>query len=307
MGPYATPKGPLPTRAADRSTLGAGRGYNLPMPIELIALDLDDTLLRSDLTISPGNIAALREASARGVRIVLASGRNIHSMKRYAEALDAAGPGEYMICTNGAEILETATGKRVFAQSMEPALCREVVAAIEGRDFPWQVYEGGKIKASRRNHWAEEDMRLTGQVVVEIGEEGEDGREALLSRGQTKFLAPGEPARISALFQELSSMFRGRAEVLISKPCFLEVLAEGVDKGAALARLCAILGLGMERTLAAGDAMNDLGMLSAAGFSCAPANAIPEAKARASWVSGRSNEEDFVAEIVRRFVLERPA
>ena len=270
------------------------------MPYELIALDLDDTLLKEDLTISPANREALREASRRGIRIVLASGRNIHSMKRYAEDLEAAGPGEYMICTNGAEILETATGRRIFAQAMDGGLCREVARELAARGFPWQVYEDGIIKASRLNPWAEEDRRLTGQALAAIAP-GE--LDSLLGRGQTKFVVPGTPPAILRLHAELSSLFAGRAEVLISKPYFLEILACGVDKGNALARLCGILGLDLSRTMAAGDAMNDLGMLRTAGLACVPSNAIPEAKALADWVSERSNDEDFVAEMVGRFAL----
>ncbi|MBL8965492.1 MAG: HAD family phosphatase, partial [Spirochaetaceae bacterium] len=95
----------------------------------------------------------------------------------------------------------------------------------------------------------------------------------------------------------------GRAEVLISKPYFMEVLAEGVDKGEALRRLAELLGIPLAETLAAGDAMNDLGMLRVAGLGCAPSNAIPAAKEAAAYVSTLSHEEDFVADLVRRFVL----
>ncbi len=54
------------------------------MKIRLIALDLDDTLLRSDLTISAGNRKALVNAENTGIEIVLASGRNYISMREYA-------------------------------------------------------------------------------------------------------------------------------------------------------------------------------------------------------------------------------
>ena len=52
--------------------------------IKLIALELDDTLLRADLTISEENKQALQRAENLGIHIVLASGRNYHSMRRYA-------------------------------------------------------------------------------------------------------------------------------------------------------------------------------------------------------------------------------
>lgn len=270
------------------------------MPYELIALDLDDTLLRADLSISPANRQALREATEAGIRVVLASGRNIHSMLRYARDLGIDLPGEYMICTNGAEIVETATALRVHARTLDGPFCREVAAVLAEKGFPWQVYEDGLIKGRSRHAWSELDTSLTGQPFVVIPE---DELPGLLDRGQTKFLVPGAPADISRLHAELSLLFGDRAEVVISKPYFLEILAPGADKGVALERLCAILGLDPANTMAAGDAMNDLGMLGAAGLACVPANAIPEAKARAGWVSELTNEEDFVADVVKRFLL----
>lgn len=268
------------------------------MPIRLIALDLDDTLLKEDLSISDANREALRAAHAAGARIVLASGRNIYSMEAYARILGLAGPDDYLICSNGAEIVETATGRRLYERRMEPELCRDVARALAERGFPWQVYEGGRILASARNPWTDEDTRLTGQPNSLVEDE-----EALFARGQVKYVVPGDPARIPALRDEMALLFEGRAEVLVSKPYFMEVLAAGVDKGEALSRLAALLGLGLESTMACGDAMNDLGMLRAAGLSCAPANAIPAAKEAARFVSPLTNDEDFVADAVRRFVL----
>jgi hydroxymethylpyrimidine pyrophosphatase-like HAD family hydrolase len=94
-----------------------------------------------------------------------------------------------------------------------------------------------------------------------------------------------------------------RAIVLTSKPYFLEVLPPGADKGSALIRLADMLGLPMSGTMAIGDAMNDLGMLRAAGYGCAPANATPEIRAAARYISLCTNEEDAVADLVRRIAL----
>ncbi|HOX33843.1 MAG TPA: Cof-type HAD-IIB family hydrolase [Spirochaetales bacterium] len=268
------------------------------MPVELIALDLDDTLLRTDLTVSEANRAALAEARAAGIRVVLASGRNIHSMRHYARLLELEGPEDYLICSNGAEIIESATGRILDERRLAPELCAEAARAIEERGFPWQIYEEGLIHVNRPNPWALEDSKLTGQPAILLEDE-----EALFARGLIKFVVPGEPERIEGLRRELSALFAGRAAVLTSKPYFLEVLALGVDKGEALGRLSASLGIPMERVMAVGDAMNDLGMVRAAGHGSAPANAIPAVKAAARHVASRTNDEDAVAELVRGVAL----
>ncbi len=268
------------------------------MNVDLIAIDLDDTLLRADLTISAANNAALARARDAGLRIVLASGRNVYSMRAYAEELGLVGSGDYMICSNGAEIIHSASGRVLDERRIESSLCREIAAAIEERGFPWQIYEGGIIHVSTPNTWALADSRLTGQPCILV-----EDREEFFSRGLTKFVVPGEPQGISALVGQLSSLFGDRVIVLTSKPYFLEVLAWGADKGAALERLVAMLGLSLSRSMAIGDAMNDLGMVRAAGFGCAPANAVPVVKAAARYISARTNEEDAVADFVERLAL----
>jgi Cof subfamily protein (haloacid dehalogenase superfamily) len=268
------------------------------MKVDLIALDLDDTLLRADLTISEPNKRALAEASSRGIRVVLASGRNLHSMRGYAEELGLFGPGDYMICSNGAEIVHAASGRVLDERRLGPELCREVAREIEERGFPWQIYEEGIILVSRPNELALEDSRLTGQPTILV-----EDRDEFFARGLIKFVVPGEVDDISRLLPELRERLGGKANVLTSKPYFLEVLPLGADKGSALERLSGMIDLPLSRTMAIGDAMNDLGMIRAAGLGCAPANAIPEVRAAARYVSGRTNEEDAVADLVGRLAL----
>jgi Cof subfamily protein (haloacid dehalogenase superfamily) len=267
------------------------------MPIKLIALDLDDTLFRADLSISDANKDAINAAIAHGAKVVLASGRNVDNMMRYARLLGLDGEGDYIICANGAQIVETATERRLYERRFGPELGREITRAVSERGFPWQVYEDGRIRASKLSSWTIEDSRLTSQPCVTI-----DDVESLLSGGQLKFVIPGEPERIEGLFAEMRGLFAGRAEVVTSKPYLLEFLPPGVDKGEALRLLAELLGIPMAEVLAIGDSRNDVGMIKAAGIGCAPANAIAEARGAARYTSHATNDEDAVAEIIERFV-----
>lgn len=269
------------------------------MPIQLIALDLDDTLLHSDLSISAANQAAIAEARRRGIRVVLASGRNYHSMKKYAATLGLDIAGEYLICSNGSEVLRADTGESVYERMIDGELCVEVAKAVKDRGFAYQIYEEGRIRAAGESYWTSEDTRLTGQVLDPIQPTEE---EAFLRRGHLKFVVPGHPERISVLLEQMTALLSGRAEVLISKPYFLEVLPYGVDKGSALEFLAATLGLDMENVLAIGDSMNDAGMLRAAGIGCAPANALPAARDSADYICDATHDEDAVAKIIAKFI-----
>jgi len=270
------------------------------MHIQLAALDLDDTLLKHDLTISQANWNAIQRARESGIRIILASGRTFYSMKPYAEKLGIAGPGEYMISENGAEIIETATGRRIYERDIEGELCLEIAKAVRDNGFSYQFYEDGSIRSTAENWWTAEDTRLSGQKfkLVTIDEE-----KKLLEKGLVKFVIPGEPERIQVLFETMKKLLHGRAEAMISKPYFLEILPFGVNKGEALLHLTEFLGIDMEQVLAIGDSMNDAAMLNVAGIGCAPANANQAARDFADYICDYTHEEDAVAHIFSRFLV----
>ncbi len=45
------------------------------MKYKALFLDIDDTLIGNDRTISPGNLAAIRRAQATGIFVTIATGR----------------------------------------------------------------------------------------------------------------------------------------------------------------------------------------------------------------------------------------
>ncbi|HWR12837.1 MAG TPA: Cof-type HAD-IIB family hydrolase [Rectinemataceae bacterium] len=268
------------------------------MNIKLIALDLDDTLLKSDLSISETNRLAVQEAEKEGIELVLASGRSYFAMRKYIDFLGLGRPGNFLICSNGAEILEAESGKTKDMLMLPESFCHETAANIEAHGFPWQVYMDGKIYCSELNPWAFLDERLSGQPATLA-----PSKDILFRDGQLKFLVPGEPERIAELYGEFVEYYAGKAEIVTSKPYFLEILPLGADKGHALKRLAGKLGIGMESVMAIGDAMNDYGMIAAAGWGCAPANAIDEIKAIARVVSAKTNEEDAVSDLILSVAL----
>jgi Cof subfamily protein (haloacid dehalogenase superfamily) len=270
----------------------------MPLPIKLIAIDLDDTLLKTDLSVSDMNRQALATARNRGIRIVLSSGRNIYSMKRYAHELELTGSDELMICNNGAQILQFNEDKTLYENKMSPELCREVAEILKVIGLPWQIYMDGKIYVSIKNFWTEQDTRLTGQPNELVQDP-----EQWFSQGQLKFVVPGEPELVAKASKILSERFVGRASIITSKPYFLEVLDAGSDKGIALAWLADYLGIQREEVMAIGDAANDLGMIRWAGLGCAVGNAGPDIKAAARLVAEPHHEQDAVAWLLKKAEL----
>jgi len=270
--------------------------------IKLIALDLDDTLLRADLTISEKNKGALQRAENLGIHIVLASGRNYYSMKRYADELFIHRRGDYLIGSNGAQLIQASTGKLLENRALPAKLCRQIIEQIEERGYFWQVYLEGKIFCNRINTWALIDQELSGLPLEVITERGR-----ILSSDHTKIVVCGEPEKIETMYRELKKDFGNLVEIVTSKPYFLEILPESGNKGAALERLTKRLRIDMGDVLTIGDGLNDLEMVRRAGWGCAPANAVQEVRAAARFVSLKTNDEDAVADILEHFALKKEA
>jgi HAD superfamily hydrolase (TIGR01484 family) len=128
---------------------------------------------------------------------------------------------------------------------------------------------------------------------------------AMVKAGCYKLLIPGDPM----LLRPLESIFRtylGKDVTLFtSKPYFLEILPAGTDKGTALARTAEFLGIRQEEVLAIGDSMNDEAMIRWAGMGVAMANGDERIKNIASLVTERSNDDDGVAEVIEKYILEQ--
>ena len=88
------------------------------MAYKLIALDMDDTLLTSDKTVSEYNQAAIQKALQQGIKVVLCSGRTHNAMVKFAKPLGITGPEQYMI-TNGGAIIENMEGKILNQQNLD--------------------------------------------------------------------------------------------------------------------------------------------------------------------------------------------
>jgi len=270
--------------------------------IKLLAVDLDDTLLRSDLSISFRTRHVLRKAEAAGLTVVLASGRTPGALDRFVRLLGLKRRGGYLVCENGSLILESHTGKCLFQAVIppKPALTAFDLAAAEG--FSMQIYEDDVIYISRPNEFADYDQKLTGlrQVVVENFRD-------MVAQGCYKLLIPGDPLILEPLERLLQVYLGEELTIFTSKPYFLELLPPQVDKGRALQMIAETLKIPREEVMAVGDSMNDEAMLRWAGTGVAMINGDPRVKDIASLVTTRSNDDDGVADVIERYILRSPA
>ena len=267
------------------------------LPVQLLALDMDDTLLRSDLSISYRTRNAVRKAEARGVKVVLASTRAPAVLEHFSGILGLNKRPGFLIANNGTVIQESHTGEVIFEQRLSPEAALLVFDMADAEGLTVQIYDEDILYVSRDNEFSEYDKKITGlrQVVV-------DNFRSMVASGCHKLLIPGDPMILKPLAQLLENIADG-ASVHTSKPYRLEVLPSGADKGNALRIVAEKCSIPSGAVLAVGDSMNDMSMLSWAGYPVAMSNADSKLKEIAALVTDKSNDEDGVAEMIERYIL----
>src|SRR5690606_2044289 len=88
-----------------------------------------------------------------------------------------------------------------------------------------------------------------------------------------KVTISGSPTQIDDAFRLVQRQFSGKVQFFRSGPHFIDFIALGVNKGTALQKLAAQLGIAAHQTIAIGNYYNDLEMIRMSGLGVAVANA----------------------------------
>ncbi|MCK2216832.1 Cof-type HAD-IIB family hydrolase [Actinomadura sp. ATCC 31491] len=256
----------------------------------IVATDLDGTLLTSDRTVSPRTRDALRLAREAGAEIVFVTARAPRGVRPIAEQAGVTGTA---ICSNGAIVYDLATDEITESRPLDRAAVRHAVLALaEALPAAGLAVETGRgvLAEAAYTRRLPEDVGFYRDVASVL-----DGDEPIV-----KLLAHSAAHTADEMIAALLATLTGLAEITQSGDGGLvEISAPGVNKAAALDRLCGARGVGAGEVVAFGDMPNDLAVLTYAGLAYAMANAHPEVL-RA--VPGRtlSNDEDGVAAVLER-------
>lgn len=274
------------------------------LPIELIALDIDGTLIGDDLVIGPDTRAAVRAALARGVLISIVTGRMVSSAMRFARELELTAP---VVGYQGALIRampepgSTRLGRLLHHDPIRADVARDIVewTRAQGLDPHINHLERFVLRADDPN--ADDYSAFMGaraELVPDLA--------GSIHHAVTKVLAVGEPPLPTDVAPIARARFAGRADVTISHPKFLEFVAPGVSKGQAVRWLARRLGVRLGATMAIGDQWNDLEMLAEVGHGAVMPSAPAAVQAVARYVAPPLADEG-VARMIEALVLARPA
>lgn len=262
--------------------------------IDLIALDLDGTLLDSKEEISKGNRLAIRAALEAGVRIVLVTGRGVDTPIRISRELNLNLP---VICCHGALTKDFGANRTLGHIPVPLQYAKPLIEYAERNDLSIAIYSEEMFYRLEGSKLYMADM--TGPAWREVKTFGE-----VLHTAPTfiRFLGRESVDAMRREFGDLPLHFKYE-----TWNDFIEcaITSREAGKQQALARLCADFQIESKNVLAVGDSRNDVPMLRWAGTGVAMANSLPEVREAVRFVTA-SNDEDGVAKAIHRFVLDRP-
>ncbi|GKU79763.1 Cof-type HAD-IIB family hydrolase [Paenibacillus sp. L3-i20] len=260
---------------------------------ELIALDVDGTLLTDDHELLGDVKEAVREASQRGAEIVLCTGRGPMGALPVLEELGLSGT---LITHNGAATIQSFDRAVLFQYDID------------------QTYIGEFINYCRENN-IHYDLNTAFEMYVEMLTpetkamyEFHNVQPTLMSIDQR---LPDKLVKLTLFgtkesMDEVQSYWEKRSpnlQIIRSGDLFIDVQHPGASKGEALRQLAEGRSIAREKILAIGNYYNDISMLQFAGIGIAMSNSPDMVKEAADAVVG-SNNESGVAAAIRHYALK---
>ena len=265
-----------------------------------IALDLDGTLTNNAKEITPLTKNALLDAQRCGAHIILASGRPTYGIAPLADELQLDKNNGYVLSYNGGNIVDWKTKEKTYAKCLPASIIPVLYDYAKRHSYAILGYVGKEIiTETPLDKYIAEESRINKMKI-----RGVDHLLNELEPAPTKLLMTGDPTKTAKAEEELQNIVGDRMEVYRSAPFFIELVPKGIDKAQSLIRLLTLLNLTPKDMIAFGDGYNDLSMLKLAGMGVAMANAVPEVRAEANYVTA-SNEEDGVGIAVEKLCYEQ--
>ncbi|WP_300903970.1 HAD family hydrolase [Faecalibaculum rodentium] len=286
--------------------------------LKAIIMDMDGTLLAPGDHILPETKQKLLELERQGVTLILASGRSYTRLLPYADQLDMAANGGYLIEVDGISLYDMGAGEREVLRRMDPSEIREVYTDLMHLNCEAQAcFDDGffdyfdedirrKKEQLRKERNLPDDFPWTAgpwdwladlrsgypnQTFVHSAEE--------INRPINKIQLMQDEDKIREIYDFLMRKYGDRFEIFRTCPRQLEILPKGYSKGKTLKRLMEMTGWNKDEVVAFGDGENDVSMFEVVDDSFAMANARDFVKAKARYETASNADNGIVRGLER--------
>ncbi|MDC2867150.1 Cof-type HAD-IIB family hydrolase [Bacillus sp. BP-3] len=285
--------------------------------LKLIALDMDGTLLSSNLEISNENLKAIRDAEEAGHIVMICSGRAKEDILKLLEQYQLSLP---LGASNGAIVY--ADGKVIHSRTLKKEKVYEIAKQLEAEEFPYKLYTNKGVYAPY--NWKEqvtksfqlnkESLDITIEEIERITEK--QLKANLITTFQSiEDVISDSTIEISKFFiltfnktnrTQLLQLLKKDKAVMVtaSAPTNLEIMDEHGHKGNGLQEMAKYFHIPLQDTIAIGDNFNDVPMLEVAGLSIAMGNAEDDVKQLCDIVTA-TNDKNGVAYAIEQHILPK--
>ncbi len=274
--------------------------------VQIIASDMDGTLLNDKMIISKRNAAAVKEAQKQGIHFIVSTGRAYDEVK---PLITEAGFNCPMITLNGAFVLDE-NGKEISAAPIPDSIAKKIMLTLKKNGLYFEVITAKGVcsdnKAKRIENFAELLASISPDTPYKLAVTLASARMELMNInyvdnymdlvddpktviGKIVVFSPEGQKVLGPIKDELSK--NDNLVITSSGPGNIEINHVNAQKGVVLQAYADSLNIPMDNVMAIGDNNNDVSMLKAAGISYAMGNGSDEVKMLAKYITAPNTED----------------
>lgn len=261
---------------------------------------MDGTLLNSQKQISQDSLDMIEKAVNGGKVVCLSTGRCLPELTYFGDILKNV---RYFICISGAVIYDNLEKKVLLASPIPPVDALQLFDRIKNEDLMINYFSNDSvIEKDKVCRMADYEMGIYQDMFQEICCKVDNIFDYYKSTKEPLY----KVNLYSRTVQDREDLYPKLKDLNLtsaySEITSIEFSAKGVSKASGLQKLCEKLGIPIERTIAVGDADNDLEILKAAGLAVAMGNANEKVKA-VSHVIVKDNDHGGCAQVIKEYLL----
>lgn len=266
--------------------------------IKLITIDVDGTLVTPLKRLTKTNITTIKKARDAGVHIALASGRPYSGMKELVNKLNLNQEGNFTVCQNGSYIFDNYTHEPISGTYQNPIDLKILDDLL--KDFDVQIsamdHKSFYTRHLKPNIYTRIDAKIS-KLPLQIIHYDDFKEDKTFGR----ILIMGKKSEMDRLYKSMPKELTDNYYAVKTAPFLIEVMNKNTNKGYAVRAMAKDLGISQDEIMSIGNERNDIPMLEQAGFAVAMANAVPELKVHADFIT-KSNLKSGVGYAIEKLL-----
>ena len=266
--------------------------------IKLITIDVDGTLVTPLKRLTKANITAIDKARDHGVHIALASGRPYSGMKELVNKLNLNQEGNFTVCQNGSYIFDNYTHQPISGTYQKPIDLKIIDDLLKSYNVQISAmdHESFYSRHIKTNIYTKIDAKIS-KLPLQIINYDDFNEDKTFGR----ILIMGKKSEMTKLYNNMPQELTDNYYAVKTAPFLIEVMNKNTNKGYAIKAIAKDSGINSDEIMSIGNEKNDIPMLEQAGFAVAMANAVPELKPHADFIT-KSNLKSGVGYAIEKLL-----